>query len=75
MKKTVNVIGFYIVWWGCIFGVLYNYTYSGPLLTLQFIIIHMKFIAIKIYIFFQNRFFNFILLGAVFKCVIYIAAI
>ena len=47
MKKIINVIGFYIVWWGCIFGVLYDYTYSGPLLALLFIIIHMKFVAIE----------------------------
>ena len=47
MKKIINVIGFYIVWWGCIFGVLNDYTYSGPILALLFIIIHMKFVAIE----------------------------
>ena len=47
MKKLVNIIGFQSVWWGCVFGTMYNYFYLGPLLAIIFITIHMKHIDIQ----------------------------
>ena len=47
MKKIFNIIGFYIVWWGCVLGIIYHYPYIGPILCLFFIFIHIKYIAIN----------------------------
>ena len=43
IKMIINIVGFYIGWWGCILGSSNGYPYIGPLLTLVFIIIHGKY--------------------------------
>ena len=42
--KILNAILFYIIWWGCIFGIKYSYNYLGPLLTIIGGTIHLSII-------------------------------
>ena len=42
--KILNAILFYIIWWGCIFGIKYSYNYLGPLLTIIAGTIHLSII-------------------------------
>ena len=40
LKMIINIVGFYIGWWGCILGSSNGLPYIGPLLMLLFIITH-----------------------------------
>ena len=46
-KMIINIVGFYIGWWGCILGSSNGYPYIGPLLTIVFIIFHGNFFMIS----------------------------
>ena len=41
LLKIINAIFFYIIWWGCIFGIKYSYEYLGPLLAFICISLHL----------------------------------
>ena len=43
IKMIINIVGFYIGWWGCILGSSNGLPYIGPLLMLLFIIFHGAF--------------------------------
>ena len=43
--KIINLIFFYLIWWGCILGIRSNCDYVGPILTLVFIAAHLKMVA------------------------------
>ena len=43
LKMIINIVGFYIGWWGCILGSSDGLPYIGPLLMLLFIIVHVAF--------------------------------
>ena len=43
IKMIINIVGFYIGWWGCILGSSNGLPYIGPLLMLSFIIFHGTF--------------------------------
>ena len=47
IKMIINIVGFYIGWWGCILGSSNGYPYIGPLLTLIFIIVHGNFFMVN----------------------------
>ena len=43
--KIINLIFFYLIWWGCILGIRSNFDYVGPILTLVFIVVHLNIVA------------------------------
>ena len=45
MINFYNAILFYSIWWGCVLGVKYSYSFLGPVLALFLGCIHFKFIS------------------------------
>ena len=45
LKNIINIIGFYIGWWGCVVGAANDMTYLGPVLMLVFLIAHFYLFA------------------------------
>ena len=43
LKMIINIVGFYIGWWGCILGSSNELPYLGPLLMTIFLIVHGRF--------------------------------
>ena len=43
--KTINIVFFYLIWWGTILGIRSNFDYIGPALTFLFIIVHLNIIS------------------------------
>ena len=48
LKNIINIVGFYIGWWGCVLGAANDMAYLGPLLMLVFLIVHF-------YLFFSSN--------------------
>ena len=40
IKSIINIIGFYICWWGCVLGAANGLPYLGPVLMILFLIIN-----------------------------------
>ena len=40
LKNIINIVGFYIGWWGCVLGAANDMSYLGPTLMLIFLIAH-----------------------------------
>ena len=40
LKNIINIVGFYIGWWGCVLGAANDMSYLGPMLMLVFLIAH-----------------------------------
>lgn len=43
--KIINLIFFYLIWWGCILGIRLNLDYVGPVLTFVFIVAHLNIVS------------------------------
>mgnify|MGYP003299433060 CR=1 FL=1 len=39
-ENIINIVGFYIGWWGCVLGAANDMSYLGPTLMLVFLIAH-----------------------------------
>lgn len=42
--KILNAVLFYVIWWGCILGIKFSYTFLGPMLTAAAGAVHLRII-------------------------------